>query len=88
MQTYVVLGYFTNQGVRSAKGSPSRAKAFRESSEKLGVHVRELFWMMGQYDFIVLADAPDDETITASLLKLATYATPAHRRFAHLILTQ
>ena len=33
MAIYVVLGNFTDQGVRSAKDSPKRAEAFRKMAE-------------------------------------------------------
>ena len=39
MATYVVLGTFTEQGVRNAKDSPKRADAFKEMAKKSPVKV-------------------------------------------------
>ena len=32
----------------------------------------DFFWTLGQYDLVILAEAPDDETMTAVMLKLAS----------------
>ena len=34
--------------------------------------VSEAFWTMGAYDLVFLFDAPDDQTMTAYALKLAS----------------
>jgi uncharacterized protein with GYD domain len=49
MVTYVVLGNFTDQGIRAAKDSPKRAEAFKKMAETFGVTVKELFWTQGPY---------------------------------------
>ena len=36
MVTYVVLGNFTDQGIRTAKDSPKRAEAFKKMAETFG----------------------------------------------------
>jgi len=38
----------------------------------MGVKFSELFWTLGQYDLAIVAEAPDDETMTAVMLKLAS----------------
>jgi len=70
MATIVSLVNFTEQGIRSVKDSPQRAKAFRELAKKNGCTVRELLWCSGQYDMIVIADG-DEEALTATLLSVA-----------------
>jgi uncharacterized protein with GYD domain len=71
MPTYIVLGHFTEQGVKNVKESPKRAEAFMQNAAKAGVNVKALYWTIGQYDVVVVVDAPDDETVTAGLLNLA-----------------
>jgi uncharacterized protein with GYD domain len=68
MATYVVLGQFTDQGIRNVKESPKRAEALREQGRKVGVTVKEVFWTLGHYDVVTVVDAPDDVTVTALLL--------------------
>ena len=51
-------------------GTP--ATAAKEAAAKLGVKFNDFFWTLGQYDLVILAEAPDDETMTAVMLKLAS----------------
>lgn len=65
MATYIVLLSFTDQGIRNIKQTPDRAEAATASAEKLGITVKEIYWTLGQYDSVLVMDAPNDETITA-----------------------
>ena len=62
MVTYVVLGNFTDQGIRAAKDSPKRAEAFKKRAETFGITVKELFWTQGRYDVVTVLDAPDESS--------------------------
>jgi len=71
MATYVVLGTFTEQGVRNAKDSPKRADAFKENGEEVrGATVKDLYWAQGQYDIVTILEAPDDLSATALSLSV------------------
>ena len=72
MATYIALLQYTDQGIRNVKETTSRAAAAKEAAAKLGVKFNDLFWTLGQYDLVILAEAPDDETMTAVMLKLAS----------------
>jgi len=65
MPTYVVLGNFTDQGIRTVKDSPKRADTVKEMAKKSGVTLKETFWTLGRYDFVAIFEAPVDETMTA-----------------------
>jgi uncharacterized protein with GYD domain len=85
MLTYVVLANFTDQGIRKAKDSPKRADAFKEMAKTLGVSVKELFWTQGQYDFVIVAEAPDEMSAMAlnlSLGALGNVRTQTMRAFS------
>jgi uncharacterized protein with GYD domain len=71
MPIYVALGNWTDQGTKDFHGSVQRANAFRESVEQAGGRVRELVWTMGEYDFIIVLEAPDDETAATLVLRVA-----------------
>jgi uncharacterized protein with GYD domain len=68
MPTYVVLGQFTDQGIKSVKDSPKRAGAMREMAAKVGVTVKDVYWTLGQYDVVTVVEATDDAAVTAMLL--------------------
>jgi uncharacterized protein with GYD domain len=63
--TYLVLGHFTEQGVRNIKDSPKRAEAVRSSAKKLGITVKDMYWTMGQYDVAFIADSPDEASMAS-----------------------
>lgn len=65
MATYIVLGNFTDQGIRTVKDTAKRAEAFKGMAQKAGVKVKELYWTLGQYDIVTVIEAPDEETATA-----------------------
>jgi len=49
-----------------------RSDAFKEMAKKFGVNVKEMFWTQGQYDIVLITEAPDDITGAALNLSLCT----------------
>jgi len=72
MPTYVVLVNFTDQGIRNIKQSTERTRAAMAMAEKLGIKVRNIYLTLGEYDGLIIADAPDEETIMAFALARAS----------------
>ena len=70
MATYCILGSFTEQGVRNAKESPNRAEAFKETARKSGATIKDLYWAQGQYDVVIILEAPDDLAVTSLALSV------------------
>ena len=68
MATYIVLINFTDQGIRTIKQIPERIKAGIAVAEKVGIKVKDIYYTVGAYDAVVVADAPNDEAITAYAL--------------------
>jgi uncharacterized protein with GYD domain len=65
MATYIVLGNFTDQGIRNVKDTTKRAQALRDTARKCGVTLKETYWTLGQYDVALIAEAPDEASMTA-----------------------
>ena len=65
MATYLVLGHYTDQGIRNIKDTTKRAEAIREVARKCGVTIKEVYWTLGQYDLVTILEAPDDASVTA-----------------------
>ena len=85
MVTYVVLGSFTDQGVRNAKDSPKRADAFKEMAKTFGVTVKEIVWTQGRYDVVTVLEAPDEAaamSLSLSLGALGNIRTETLRAFS------
>ena len=69
---YVILGKFTDQGIRNIKESPKRREAFRELCEKVGARVKDAYRTMGRYDLVAIVDAPNDETMNGILYSMGS----------------
>ena len=85
MASYILLGSFTDQGIRAVKDTTKRAEALKKTGKKAGVTVREVFWTLGQYDVAAILDADDEAAITAFALgvgKLGNVRTQILRAFS------
>lgn len=71
MPTFVNLITFTEQGVRDYRNTVDRARAYWASIEQAGGTVTAQYWTLGQYDIVVVFDAPDDETATRLSLQVS-----------------
>jgi uncharacterized protein with GYD domain len=71
MPTFVSLVNWTEQGIKNYRDTLRRAEDYRGLVEKHGGQVRQLLWTLGEYDVVVVADFPDDETATAVVLQTA-----------------
>ena len=72
MPTYVSLFNWTDQGIRNARETVQRYERSQELQDKHGVSVQQIYWTVGPYDIVVIAEAADEESITAFLLELAS----------------
>src|SRR6266481_970377 len=72
MTTYICLIQFTDQGIRNIKDTVKRGDAAIAEAEKMGMKIVEELWTMGAYDAVVLFEAPDDETMSAFMLKIGS----------------
>jgi uncharacterized protein with GYD domain len=72
MSTYVVLGNFTDQGIRNVKEARTRRQATRELIEKAGGKIKEGLLTMGRYDLVLLVEAPNDSVMSTILFSLGS----------------
>jgi uncharacterized protein with GYD domain len=70
MARYISLLRFTEQGARNIKDSASRALAFKQNAEKLGVTVETQLWTVGRCDGVVILSG-DEKLIFRCLTQLA-----------------
>ena len=70
MVTYVTLFRWTEQGVAQIDNTVARAREFGQVAEKAGARVKQQYWTTGEYDGVVVLEAPDDATAIGLLAKL------------------
>ena len=68
MPTYIAMLKWTPQGLQNVKQSPSRLDAARKGFEAAGVKMKDFYMVTGQYDLIVVLDAPDDASLAKAIL--------------------
>jgi uncharacterized protein with GYD domain len=72
MPTYVVLYDWTDQGVRNVRDTVDRYDRASELVDKHGVSLEQTYWTVGSHDIVGIAEAPDDESISAFCLALSS----------------
>jgi uncharacterized protein with GYD domain len=70
MPNYVLLMNWTDQGVQRFKESIERADAARTALAARGITLKDIYWTIGGYDLVCIAEAPDDASLSAALLVL------------------
>ncbi len=73
MQTYVIYVRYTQQGAQHIKQSPTRLEATRKAFAAAGAELKSWYLTFGQYDALIIADAPDAETISRLTLQLCSH---------------
>ena len=69
MPTYIVLGTFTDQGIRTVREGPQRQQATRERAERLGGRLLSAHVTQGHYDLVLMVEFPDEPSAAAFLLE-------------------
>jgi len=72
MNTYILLMKLTDQGIKTVKDAPKRAEAGIKAYEKMGGKVLGFYAALGEYDYISIGEAPNDEVATAFSLALGS----------------
>ncbi len=76
MSLYMTQFAYTPQAWKALVKKPQdRAAVFAEQAEKLGGRMVSLYYCMGEYDGLVIFEAPDEETAASIVL---TAISPGH----------
>ncbi len=72
MPNYVILMKLTDQGAKTIKDAPGRIEAGVKAFEKMGGKVIGFYVVMGEYDYVAVGEAPNDEVATTFSLALGS----------------
>lgn len=72
MATYISLVSFTDQGIRTMRDLARRLENADQTFQNLGGELKDIWLVMGQYDYVVLSEAPDDDTAARIALAVAS----------------
>jgi uncharacterized protein with GYD domain len=61
---------WTQQGLLAVKDGPTRLDAAKQAAKAMGGEIKAVYLVMGQYDMIIVAEAPNDDTVAKYTLAL------------------
>ncbi len=71
MTTYIMLGNWTDQGIRNVKDSPRRLDAAKKLLQDVDGEFKFFFLTMGNYDIVAVYEASDDAVAARFTLQVA-----------------
>jgi uncharacterized protein with GYD domain len=72
METFIILANFTQQGVEQIKESPDRLAGAKKAFASVGAEMKQFFLVTGQYDMVVIVEAPDAAAVAKAVLMIAS----------------
>lgn len=72
MPVYVALSKLTEEGSKTIKKNPERIKEVNKDLEAMGVKILAQYALLGQYDFINILEAPDNDTIVRMSVEIGS----------------
>lgn len=75
MAVYVMLTTLTDEGRKRIKENPGRIKEVNKEVEAMGVKVLGQYVLLGQYDFLNILEAPDNQAVCKVAVELGSRGT-------------
>lgn len=75
MSTYIMLANWTEQGAQKVKESPRRLNSAKKALADMGGEFKGFYMTMGDYDLVMIYDAPDDAVSARFTLVLGMLGT-------------
>jgi uncharacterized protein with GYD domain len=75
MPTFLLLSRLTPEGVQTVKNNPQRIKEVNSEIEQIGAKVTAQWAVLGQYDFVNVVEADDEQTMARVSLELGSRGT-------------
>ena len=72
MTTYIMLMKLTDEGVKNIKHAPQRIEQGIKTAEAMGAKLLGFYTVMGEYDYVVIGEGTNDETMMTFLLGLGS----------------
>jgi uncharacterized protein with GYD domain len=72
MATYIILINWTQKGIENVKDSPSRLDTAKKAFQAAGSKIKEFYLVTGRYDMVLVAEAPDNETVAKLALAIGS----------------
>ena len=75
MPIFILLSTLTQQGVQTIKSNPERLRQVNADVEEFGCKVLHQWATLGEFDFVNIVEAPDNETVARISVELGARGT-------------
>lgn len=75
MSVYLMLTTLTDAGRKALQEDPEILKEFNQETEYMGVKILTQYALLGQYDFVNIVDAPNNEAVAKLAIRLSARGT-------------
>ncbi len=75
MSIYIMMSTLTDEGRKTVKSNPHRIKEVNKEVEAMGVKILAQYVTLGQYDFMNVLEAPNNEVIAKVAIELGSRGT-------------
>jgi uncharacterized protein with GYD domain len=75
MPLYIMMSNLTDEGRKTVKANPHRILEVNKEVEAMGVKILAQYVTLGQYDFINVLEAPNNEAIANVAMELGSRGT-------------
>jgi uncharacterized protein with GYD domain len=75
MSVYLLLTTLTDAGRKALQEEPEILKEINKETELMGVKVLTQYALLGQYDFVNIVEAPNNEVVAKLAIRLSAKGT-------------
>ncbi|MBN2720322.1 MAG: GYD domain-containing protein [Proteobacteria bacterium] len=72
MPLYIMLSNLTSEGLETIKKKPERILEVEQELREMGVVIKGQWAVLGEYDFVNLVEAPDNETVARASVEVGS----------------
>jgi len=72
MPLYIMLSNLTSEGLETIKKKPERILEVEQELKEMGVVIKGQWAVLGEYDFVNLVEAPDNETVARASVEIGS----------------
>ena len=69
---YIILGKYTEEGIKNMKDSPKRLEAAQKVAKSFGGEITQFYLTMGRFDFVSVVEAPSNEAAMKAILTISS----------------
>ena len=75
MSVYLMLTTLTDAGRKAIQEDPERLREINKEVEYMGVKILNQYALLGQYDFVSILEAPNNEAMAKLAIRLSARGT-------------